>query len=168
MSFNTFVSKALLQTDPLARIRPLIRVFNINCGKFITPGRNLTIDESSVACRSKFGRGLIVYNPTKPGGKYHFRLYVMTSGSSFIILNTIVHSRCSLENDMIQNAGDDVDGIRDFIVEVEKCSALRKLMLVLSRPMHMSNRILNTDNLYTDVRGMVQLKLKGLYSRGTL
>lgn len=41
-------------------------------------------------------------------------------------------------------------------------------MLVLSRPVHNSNRIMNTDNLYTDVRGIIQLKMKGLYSRGTL
>lgn len=168
LSFNSYVTGELLNTDPLARIRPLIRVFNINCGKFVIPGRNITIDESSVACRSKFGRGLIVYNPTKPGGKYHFRLYVMTTGDSFIILNSIVHSRCTLEDDTVQNAIGDMNDINDFIVEVEKCSALRKLMLVLSRPMHSTNRIMNTDNLYTDVRGMVQLRMKGLYSRGTI
>ena len=40
-------------------------------------------------------------------------------------------------------------------------------MLVLSRPLDGSNRIMNTDNLYTDVRGMLQLKQKGIYSRGT-
>lgn len=91
LSFHANVSEDMLETDPLARIRPLIRAFNTNCGKYVIPGRNVTVDESSIACRSKFGRGLIVYNPTKPGGKYHFRLYVMTTGSSYIILNTIVH-----------------------------------------------------------------------------
>lgn len=165
-SYRAEVSTEDLSTDPLARVRPLIRVFNQNCARYIVPGRNLAIDESSIACRSKFGRGLIMFNPTKPGGKYHFRLYVMTTGHMFIILNTIVHSRCTLEEDLIQNT--DLESTREFIVEVKDCSALRKLMLTLLRPMHNSNRILNTDNLYTDIRGMIQLQMKGLYSRGTI
>ena len=119
LSFNTGATKDMLETDPLARIRPLIRVFNKNSGLYATVGRNLAVDESSIACRSKFGRGLIVYNPTKPTGKYHFRLYVMTAGDSFIIQNTIVHSRCTLEDELMMREEEESDAVEDFITEIE-------------------------------------------------
>ena len=63
--------------DTFYKVRPLLNTIKINCGKYIIPGRDLAIDESSVACRSKYGRFLIFYNPSKPTGKYHFRLYLL-------------------------------------------------------------------------------------------
>lgn len=59
--------------DPLHRIRPLLNVFKKTCGKYVDAGRDVSLDESSIAARSKFGANLIFFNPTKPGGKYHFR-----------------------------------------------------------------------------------------------
>lgn len=145
LCFNAFVSAEDMATDPLIRIRPLIRCFNTNACRYIIVGRNLSVDEASIACRSKYGRGLIVYNPTKPGEKYHFQPYVLASADCYVVLSTIVHSRCSLEDDLRANGEEeDLESVEDFILEVEECSALRKLMLVLSRSFHGSNRILNS------------------------
>lgn len=68
LSFNSHVSKEHLEDDPLARIRPLVSMFKSTCGQFVIPGRNLALDEASVACRSRYGRHVIVYNPMKPTG----------------------------------------------------------------------------------------------------
>ena len=77
LSFTTSVTEEQTANDPLIRIWPLINIVKMKAAKFIIPGREMSIDEASIACRSKFARFLIVFNPTKPSGKYHFRLYVL-------------------------------------------------------------------------------------------
>lgn len=68
LTFNTAVTAKDLAEDPLARIRPLINMFKVTCGQYVEAGRDLSLDESSVACRSRYGRHVIVYNPMKPTG----------------------------------------------------------------------------------------------------
>ena len=58
-----------MKKDPAARIRPLISMLKKTSPKYVQVGRNVSVDESTVACRSKYGRKLIVYNPKKPTGK---------------------------------------------------------------------------------------------------
>jgi hypothetical protein len=58
-----------LKKDPAARIRPLISMLKKTSPQYVDVGRNVAIDESTVACRSKYGRKLIVFNPRKPTGK---------------------------------------------------------------------------------------------------
>ncbi|OWY92599.1 Transposase [Phytophthora megakarya] len=60
--------------DQAARIRPLLNLLKTTGSKYVEKGRNVALDEASVDCRSKYGKPLIVYNPMKPTGKYHFRL----------------------------------------------------------------------------------------------
>lgn len=57
-----------LKKDPAARIRPLISMLKKTSPQYVDIGRNVSIDESTVACRSKYGRKLIVFNPRKPTG----------------------------------------------------------------------------------------------------
>ncbi|KAG3014461.1 hypothetical protein PC121_g14123 [Phytophthora cactorum] len=47
--------------------------------KYIVVGRNVALDEASVTCRSRQGRHMIVFNPSKPTGKYHCRLYMVAA-----------------------------------------------------------------------------------------
>ncbi|KAI9992194.1 hypothetical protein PInf_017579 [Phytophthora infestans] len=37
-------------------------------GRYVEVGRDLALDEASIACRSRHGRRLIVFNPQKPAG----------------------------------------------------------------------------------------------------
>ncbi|GMF44182.1 unnamed protein product [Phytophthora fragariaefolia] len=69
-----------VERDPAARIRPLLNLLKCTGGRYVEVGRDLALGEASIACRSRHGRHLIVYNPQKPGGKYHFRMYVSTRG----------------------------------------------------------------------------------------
>ncbi|GMF57952.1 unnamed protein product [Phytophthora fragariaefolia] len=64
-------------TDLPARIRPLLNLLKSTGSKYVEVGRNVALDEARIACRSKYGKPLIVYNPMKPGGKYHFRIYML-------------------------------------------------------------------------------------------
>ncbi|KAE8980940.1 hypothetical protein PR001_g24148 [Phytophthora rubi] len=73
LCFRDRISKEALQRDPAARIRPLMNMLKLRASKFVALGRNVAVDESSIACRSRFARHLIVFNATKPTGKYHFK-----------------------------------------------------------------------------------------------
>jgi hypothetical protein len=70
LSFRLCVSIEDLKKDAAARIRPLINMLKTQCPLFVDVGRNVAVDEASVACRSKFARHLILYNPQKPTGMY--------------------------------------------------------------------------------------------------
>ena len=45
--------------DALFKIRPLLNVLKKTLGSYVIPGSDLSLDESSIACRSKYGRNLI-------------------------------------------------------------------------------------------------------------
>jgi hypothetical protein len=70
LSFRLCVSIEDLKKDAAARIRPLINMLKTQCPLFVDVERNVAVDEASVACRSKFARHLILYNPQKPTGMY--------------------------------------------------------------------------------------------------
>jgi hypothetical protein len=70
LSFRLPVSTEDLKKDAAAKIRPLINMLKKRCSQFIDVGRNVAVDEASVACRSKFARHLILYNPQKPTGQF--------------------------------------------------------------------------------------------------
>ncbi|POM81447.1 LOW QUALITY PROTEIN: Transposase [Phytophthora palmivora] len=54
-------------------------IFALTLGRrlYIEVGRDHALDEDSIACRSRHDRRLIVSNPQKPGGKYHFRIVLV-------------------------------------------------------------------------------------------
>ena len=54
--------------DPLWRIRPLINLLKASFKNFVVAGREISLDEACIACRSAHARALIVYNPHKPLG----------------------------------------------------------------------------------------------------
>ena len=74
LSFSNPVSLDDLNSDPAAKIRPLLNILKRTGPRYVDVGRNVAIDEASVACRSKYGRHVITFNPQKPTGKFHFRL----------------------------------------------------------------------------------------------
>lgn len=69
LSFRAVVPVDELKKDPAARLRPLINQLKIRSPLYVVVGRNVSVDEASVACRSKFARHLVVFNPQKPTGK---------------------------------------------------------------------------------------------------
>ena len=86
------------QRDPTVRIRTLLNLLKVTGGKYIELGRNVALDETSVACRSRYGRSMIVYNPRKPAGKYHFKLYMLCCSSTWIAVNYRLHCASELED----------------------------------------------------------------------
>ena len=51
LTFTTVeVTRAESAEDPLVRIRSLINLLKLNAAKYVNPGRELSLDEASVAC----------------------------------------------------------------------------------------------------------------------
>lgn len=84
LSFRLPVSDEDLKKDAAAKIRPLISMLKIRCPEFVDVGRNIAVDEASVACRSKFARHLILYNPQKPTGVYYYCHFIINLINLFI------------------------------------------------------------------------------------
>ncbi|KAE8894652.1 hypothetical protein PF005_g23727 [Phytophthora fragariae] len=153
-------------TDQAARIRPLLNLLKVTGSKYVEVGRDIALDEASVACRSKFGKPLIVYNPMKPTGKYHFRIYMLCCATTWISLNFRLHC--------VRDIAERLDGvvspedIQALNEEIEGSSSIRKCVLEVVRPLYCTRRIVNSDNYYTSVQLLIALRIKGLYGRGTV
>ncbi|GMF57159.1 unnamed protein product [Phytophthora fragariaefolia] len=152
--------------DQAARIRPLLNLLRMTGPKYVSPGRNLALDEASVACRSKYGKLLIVYNPMKPTGKYHFRLYMLCCSTTWIPLNFRLHCQSDLTERLAGvTTQAEAQALSD---ELTVSSSMRQCVLEVVRPVYGTRRIINSDNYYTSVQLLDAMRLKGLYGRGTV
>ncbi|GMF14743.1 unnamed protein product [Phytophthora fragariaefolia] len=70
--------------DQAVRIRPLLNLLKVTGPKYVEVRRNVALDEASIACRTKYGKPLVVYNPMKPTGKCHFRIYMLCCSATWI------------------------------------------------------------------------------------
>lgn len=159
-------SEDFASTDPLWRVRPLLNIVKQHSKAFMTPGRNVCVDEASVAARSKFANFLIFYNPKKPCGKYHFKFYILACGDEWYMLNFIVHCD-STEVHRLQGVMSCMD-IVQMERELEPLNRTTKIVMELARSLYGSSRILNTDNYYTSIVLASALRMKQLYLRGTV
>lgn len=152
--------------DAAIRIRTLLNMLKQTASKYVDVGRDLAVDEASVAARSKFARHLIVYNPRKPTGKYHFKFYMMCCSTTWLCLNFRLHCESTLQS-RLENVADEQD-INALDTEMKATTKTRQNVLELVRPYFGTNRIVNCDNYYTSVQLVEALRLKGLFCRGTV
>ncbi|GMF41763.1 unnamed protein product [Phytophthora fragariaefolia] len=156
-----------LDQDAAARIRPLLNLLKVTGDKYVVVGRDVALDEASVACRSRQGRHMIVFNPTKPTGKYHFRLYMVCCSSTWIALRYKLHCNRNNIADRLKGviAAAEVQALSQ---ELEEVSKIRQHVLEVVQPMFGSNRVVSLDDYYASVQLPQGLRLKGLYARGTI
>jgi hypothetical protein len=76
-------TKMAASNDWLFKVRPVLNCLKLTIPTHLDMGGELALDEASVSCRSKFGGFSIFFNPIKPGGKFHFRFYLLCCASSF-------------------------------------------------------------------------------------
>ncbi|OWY99549.1 Transposase [Phytophthora megakarya] len=148
-SFNA--TPTTLPQDVAARILPLLNPLKITGGQYIHVGRDVALDEANVACRLSQGRHMIVYNPMKPTEKYHFRLYIVRSN----VLDQL--------SGVMNQA--EAQALRE---ELDKVSKIKQHVLEVTRLLFGTIRVVRTDNHYTSVQFLQELRLKGLYGRVTV
>jgi len=166
LSFRDVINAQDRKVDPAARIRPLINILKLRCPRFVDLGRNVAVDESSIASRSKYARDLIVYNATKPTGKYHFKIYMCCCSTTWYAVNFKLH--CASGIGARLGGVIDQEEIVSHELGTKMSSEVRKHVLEVTIPIHMSRRIVNTDNFYTSCQLLEALRVKGLYCRGTI
>ena len=83
--------------DSLAKIRPLLQVLKRTLANYIDVGDELALDEASVASKSKYGRVFIMFNPHKPGGKFHYRFYFVCEADNYNLVRFAMHTRTNAD-----------------------------------------------------------------------
>lgn len=172
--------------DELYKVRPLLNVLKNTLGYYLDVGDNIALDESSCATRSKYGRFLIFYNPTKPTGKYHFRFYFICDCTNYAILRVRVHTRnttdladglnpnAEIKTTVVEeetkneeeNDGNESEneGCKEDEEEISKTNAI---ILDMVSPYFGSGRCLTMDNYYGGIIIIIKLKNNGLLVRCT-
>ena len=167
LCFTHGVSLEELGRDPVAKIRNLVNTMKKTGARYVDVGRNVAIDESTIACRTRYARRLICFNPRKPGGKFHFKIYMMTCATSWIALNYKLYTKDSIAEYRLGGVIPAED-ILDFESDIKDCSKIRADVMEILRPLFGTKRIVSTDNYYTSMLLLEGMKLKGLYGRGTV
>ncbi|GMF19639.1 unnamed protein product [Phytophthora fragariaefolia] len=108
--------------DPAARIRPLLNLLKCTGSRYVEVVRDLALDEVSIACRSCYGRHLIVFNPQKSGGKYHIRMYVVCCSTTWIALNYRLHCNNSDNADRLVKVVSPAE-MQQLREELEDCNS---------------------------------------------
>ena len=166
LCFRDGIQPEHLKKDPVARIRPLISMLKIRCMKNVIVGRNVAVDETSIACRSKFARHLIVFNATKPTGKYHFKIYMCCCSTTWVAINFRLHCESGIGERLRGVVSD--EAVMSLADVTSHSAEVRKHVIEVTLPLHHTRRIVNTDNFYTSVQLLEALKVQGLYCRGTI
>ena len=159
--------------DSLFKIRPILNVLKKTLGSYLNVGSEVTLDESSIACRSAYGRSLIFYNNTKPGGKYHFRIYVVCETDHYAALRFRVHTKDGsdfgdgnqkmLDPFLQEGVGKD----EQQEVDTKESKTIESLVLDMMKPYYMTGRVMNCDNYYTSPKTFIELRKNGIFARGT-
>lgn len=165
--FSTVNGNPAAPKNQLFRVQELIDILRATFVKHVVIGREISGDEASFAFRGTYGRALIFYNPTKPGGKYHFRLYVICDATNWLCLNFKIHCNQDVEQ-YLSGSQMNEDDQNDFCESIRSVQPLRKNVLQLCQPLFGKGRVLNIDNYYTSPQLMDQLMSRGLYCRGTV
>lgn len=93
LHFNSAILPNEKSSDPLHKIRPIYATIQDRIGRFTQLGSEFSLDEASAACRSAYGRHLLVFNPIKNCGKFHFRFYLLCCSTTYVCVKLRIHVR---------------------------------------------------------------------------
>ena len=145
-------------SDPLHWVRPIYATIQETIGRYVDVGSEFSLDEASAACRSSFGRHLIVYNPSKNCGKFHFRFYLLCCSFTYACIKIRIHVKTDemMEEDAFQGGTD------------ESAKVLNKLILDMTKPLYNKGITVNFNNYYASPAAAIDLLKHRVFCRGTL
>jgi hypothetical protein len=163
LHFNSSTSREKSK-DPLHTVRPIYATIQEILGRYLDLGSEFSLDEASAACRSSFGRHLIVYNPTKNCGKFHFRFYLLCCSVTYVCIKMRIHVKTDdmVEEDAYQGGGSDA------ILSSASTKVLNRLILDMARPLYGKGMTINFNNYYASPSVAIELLKHRVYCRGTL
>ncbi len=135
LHFNDYNDEEGIAQDSLHKIRPLLNIVKKTLGQYAVIGSEISYDEATMANKSCFGRNLICFNPMKPTGKFHFKMYMICCAKTNLTIRMKIHTR--------DNA--------DLELEDEQHEFMNKLdnqTLQLCKPFYNSGCTVNMDKYY--------------------
>ena len=142
------------RNDSLFKVRPLLNIVSKTIGKYATHGSEVSFDEATMACYSRFARHLLSFNPMKPTGKFHFKIYMLCCAMTNLTLGFRIHAREGPDNEPID------DG--------EEINKTDKLTMSICKQLYNSGTTVNMDNYYMSTTCAAHLRSKKVYCRGTI
>jgi hypothetical protein len=108
-----------------------------------------------MACFSRYGRGLISFNPKKPTGKFHFKVYMLCCAITNLVYKMHIHKKdgCDYNHNPMD---DDVMVTRTDKLTLDMCKVVRG-----------TGAMINMDNFYMSPMCAVNLQNKLNFCRGT-
>jgi hypothetical protein len=93
LHFNDNSDSEGTANDSLYKIRPLLNIVTKTIGRYAMHGSQVSFDEATIACYSRFARHLLSFNPMKPTGKFHFKIYMLCCTMTKLTLSFRIHAR---------------------------------------------------------------------------
>ena len=143
--------------DSLHKIRPLLEILKKTYGRYASFGTEFSFDEATMACFSRYARGLLCFNPQKPTGKFHFKIYMLCCAITNLVVKVRIHTK---------DASDMNYSLEDL--ENEEVNKIDKLTSEMCSILEGSGSVVNMDNYYMSTTAAIHLKQKGVLCRGTI
>jgi hypothetical protein len=142
--------------DALYKVRPLLNCLKITFPSYLEVGDETSLDEASMESRSRYGGDVIFFNPTKPGGTFHFQFYLLCCVTLFVCIREVGDSFSEPTEDApetmdIDNDANDRDDADDTGEHTKPAHHRKLVTLVLDmcKQLYGSGRVVNMDNYYT-------------------
>jgi hypothetical protein len=158
LHFNNNEDVEGMARDSLHKIRPLLNIVKKTVGRYAVPGSEFSFDEATMACFSRYGRGLVSFNPMKPTGKFHFKMYMVCCASTNLTLKFKIHTKDGAEDNV-----EDAPGAEEESEDKTMINKIDKLTMGMCEILYNSGTTVNMDNYYMSTVCAVHLKSKGVY-----
>ena len=73
--------------DTLYKVRPIINVLEKTIGRYLEVGQEVALDETTIGLYHAYAKALTYYNPSKPRGKHHCKLFVLCENDYWSAIN---------------------------------------------------------------------------------
>jgi hypothetical protein len=156
LHFNDNTNEESLK-DSLHKIRPLLNIVKKTLGRYANHGSEVSFDEATMACFSHYARHLLSFNPMKPTGKFHFKIYMVCCAVTNLTLRIRIHAKDGCDDEATNAA-----------VEQEQINKTDKLTLSICDFMYNFGVTVNMDNYYMSTIFAAHLRGKGVFCRGTI
>ena len=157
LHFNNNSDQEGLAKDSLHKIRPLLQILKKTLGRYAVLGTEYSFDEATMACFSRYARGLLCFNPQKPTGKFHFKIYMLCCAITNLVIKLRIHTKDSSDMEFTHDEADSEEVNKTDRLTSEMCSVLEG-----------TGAVVNMDNYYMSTTAAIHLREKGVLCRGTI
>jgi hypothetical protein len=160
LHFNDNENEEGVANDALHKIRPILEIIKKTLGRYADLGSEFSFDETTMACFSRYGRNLVTFNPKKPTGKFHFKIYMLCCATTNLVYKIQIHTK-----DRVDMADECAEGDEDKDIMMNKTD---KLTLEMCMMLNGSGLVVNMDNYYMLATTAMDLRKHNIYCHQTV